>query len=237
MNRRELFGVCGAVGAGLVAGGQEAIASGHGSTRTSKFMAPASNHHLHFCGIHVAKRDPKIQLITQHYCGPCGDEMHQCLLFDSLEKDAKLLGVEYIVSDRLYRELPETEKRFWHPHTYEVLAGGLISPGMSADDEMTFMKALLTTWGKSWHTWPDPTTDVPLGEPMLMWSLTGDGQDDKRVIAERDKMFGVSTRQIRDKRIAAIGFEVPRVPPPKSLDTVGRQWTASGADRPSPVRQ
>jgi hypothetical protein len=99
---------------------------------------------------------------------------------------------------------------------------------------MKFMKGLLTTWGKTWHTWPDPTTDVPLGEPLLMWSLTGDGQDDKQVVATRDKQFDVSTAQIRESRIAAIGLEVPQVPPPKSLDAIGRQWNASGDDKPTP---
>lgn len=235
MNRRELLGVCGALGAGLTLGSGQAAASGHASMRTKRFMAPVSNHHLHFCGIHIAKKDPKIQLITQHYCGPRGEEMHQCLIFDSLDKNAKLLGVEYIVTDRLYRQLPDEERKLWHPHTYEVLAGGLIAPGMPPDDELKFMKALLTTWGKTWHTWPDPATEVPLGEPLLMWSLTGEGQDDKRVLAKRDQQFGVSTSQIRDRRRAAIGLDIPRVPSPVSVETIGRQWTASGADEPTPI--
>lgn len=29
---------------------------------------------------------------------------------------ARLLGVEYIISERLFNELPEEEKRFWHSH-------------------------------------------------------------------------------------------------------------------------
>jgi Protein of unknown function (DUF1264) len=45
--------------------------------------------------------------------------MHQCLLYDSTEKNARLLGVEYIISDRLYRELPEVEKKYWHPQSIE----------------------------------------------------------------------------------------------------------------------
>jgi hypothetical protein len=237
MNRRQLLQTCGAMGAGLTLGASEAPAAGHGTMRNGRFMAPISNQHLHFCGIHVAKDDPSLQLITQHYCGPYGKEMHQCLIFDSLEKNSKLLGVEYIVSDRVYRQLPDEERKLWHPHTYEVLAGGLIAPGMPAEDESKFMKALLTTWGKTWHTWPDPTTDVPMGEPRLMWSLTGDGQEDRRVIAERDQQFGVSTSQIRERRIASIGFEVPEVPFPESVDTMGRQWTASGPDKPTAIEQ
>ena len=29
---------------------------------------------------------------------------------------ARLIGVEYIISERLFKALPEEEKRFWHSH-------------------------------------------------------------------------------------------------------------------------
>jgi hypothetical protein len=233
MNRRELLGTVGALGSGLSLGGEASAADAHDKSATGKFMAPVGNQHRHFCGIHVAKKDPKIQIVTQHYCGPRGDDMHQCLLYDSLDKNAKLLGVEYIISDKLYRTLPDEEKKYWHPHSYEVLAGGLIAPGMRAEDELAFMKALLTTWGKTWHTWPDPATAVPMGVPLLVWALTGDGQEDKEVVARRDQQFGVNTAAIRRSRVEAIGLEVPQVPSPESLDTIGRQWTARGEDKPT----
>jgi hypothetical protein len=234
MDRREAMGLFGAIGIGAALGSQNAAAQhGEHNAKEGPFMAPITSVHAHFCGIHIAKKNPKFQVIAQHYCGPRGEEMHQCLLFDSMEKNAKLLGVEYIVSDRLYQELPAAEKAFWHPHTYEVLAGGLIAPSMKQEDEMAFMKALITTWGKTWHTWPDPKTDVPIGEPLLMWSLTGDGQDDKNVVAARDKQFGISTSDVREKRIQEIGLEVPQVPQPKSIDEIGRKWTATGEDKPT----
>jgi hypothetical protein len=203
-------------------------------------MAAISNHHLFFCGFHAAKKNPNFQVTTMHYCGMRGEgdhEMHQCLLYDSINPGAKLLGVEYIVSDKLFRSLPEGEKKYWHPHTHEVLGGGLIAPGMADEEEMEFMKYLLTTWGKSWQTWPDPTTAVPLGEPLLMWALTGDGQADTEMVAQRDKQFKVSTAKIQADRVEAIGYAVPQVPPPKSLETIGRQWTASGEDTPTPWKK
>ncbi|HUC21566.1 MAG TPA: DUF1264 domain-containing protein [Streptosporangiaceae bacterium] len=200
-------------------------------------MGPVRNHALFFCGFHVAKNNPEFQVTTMHYCGMRGEgdyEMHQCLLYDSIGAGAKLLGVEYIVPDRAFRSLPDEEKRYWHPHSYEVLGGGLVAPVMSDQAEIDFMTYLLTTWGKSWHTWPDPTTAVPLGEPRLMWSLTGDGQADMELVEERDQLFGVSTAKTQAERVKAIGYEVPQVPPPRSVATVGRQWTASGEDRPTP---
>jgi hypothetical protein len=104
---------------------------------------------------------------------------------------------------------------------------------MKSDDEMKFMKALLTTWGKTWHTWPDPTTAVPMGEPLLMWAVTGDGQVEDKVVAARDKQFNVSITKIREQRGKEIGLEVPNVSLPSSVDDVGRQWTDKGDDKPT----
>ena len=162
--------------------------------------------------------------------------MFQCILFDSTDKNAKLLGVEYIITDKQYRKLPKEEKHYWHPHTYEVLAGGLIAPGMDADMEKKFMANILMTWGKTWHTWPDPKTAVPLGAPLLIWALTGDGQADEKVIAARDAEFKVSTAKIRERRLKEIGLDVPKVSLPKSVEQVGRQWTDDGDDKPTPKK-
>lgn len=205
-----------------------------------KFMGAISNHVNFFCGFHVAKKNPEFQVATMHYCGMRGEgehEMMQCLLYDSATPGAKLLGVEYMVPDKLFRSMPEEEKKYWHPHTYEVLGGQLVAPAMDDEAEIEFMKFLLTTWGKSWHTWPDPASPMPLGEPVLMWAVTGDGQADNAMVAERDKQLGVSTASLQAQRTDSIGYEVPQVPQPRSVSAIGRQWTASGEDRPTPVKK
>jgi hypothetical protein len=226
MNRRELFGTLGAVGAGL---GTLTCTADHGKPG----QTPLSGGHAHFCGIHMAKANPKLQFVTQHYCAAHSGGMFQCVLFDGTGKDAKLVGIEYIISDEAYRKLPDDEKKYWHVHTYEVLGGGLIAPGMEPAKEEEFMKMILTTWGKAWHTWPDPKTAVPMGEPLLIWSLTADGQADKAVIAARDKEFGVDTTAVRNRRIKQLGMEPPKVSVPKDINAVGRQWTDSGDDAPT----
>ncbi|MFO0825094.1 MAG: DUF1264 domain-containing protein [Gemmataceae bacterium] len=141
MDRRELFGAVGAIGAGMTCGA--ASAAPHSDKAGA---SPMTGPHLHFCGIHMAKKNPKLQFITQHYCaahtgGPDGD-IFQCVLFDGTGQNAKLIGVEYLISDAAYRKLPETEKPYWHAHTYEVLGGGLIAPGMQPKDESAFMKVV-----------------------------------------------------------------------------------------------
>jgi len=229
MDRRELFGVVGALGAAGAAN-----ADPHGAKPGA---SPLAGPHLHFCGIHMAKKNPKLQFITQHYCaahtgGPDGD-IFQCVLFDGTGQNAKLVGVEYLISDAAYRKLPDAEKPFWHPHTYEVLGGGLIAPEMEPKDESAFMKIVMTTWGKAWHTWPDPTTAVPTGEPLLIWSVMADGQVDPKLLAERDKQFKVDTDKIREARVKEIGLEPPKVSLPKDFNAIGRQWTDTGEDKPT----
>jgi hypothetical protein len=239
MDRRELFSFMGAAGAGFVIQEGHSHAAPHAAA-TGAPHNPMTGPHAHFCGIHVAKNNPRFQLMAQHYCTAHAghdhdDGLFQCLLFDSTEPNAKLLGVEYIVSHEQYKNLPDDEKKFWHPHTYEVLAGGLIAPEMSAAEEMSFMRQILTTWGKTWHTWPDPATSVPIGEPLLMWALSGDGQVDDEVVRQRDGRFQVSISEIRRRRTRAIGLEVPNVPFPKSNNEIGRQWTPTGPDVPTPL--
>ncbi len=233
MDRRELLGALG--GLGVAPACAVAASSGHGDGKGSD--GPMGQPHLHFCGIHMAKKNPKLQFVTQHYCaahsgGPDGD-VFQCVLFDGTGKNAKLIGIEYLISDAAYRKLPESEKKYWHAHTYEVLGGGLIAPGMEPKEESAFMKVVLTTWGKAWHTWPDPSTAVPVGEPLLIWSLMGDGQVDQKLLAARDKEFKVDTDKIREARVKEFGLKIPQVSPPQNVNAVGRQWTDTGEDKPT----
>jgi hypothetical protein len=241
MNRREIFSLFGAAGTGFVIQAGQSRAASSDAAQGDSLLSPVAGPHAHFCGIHVAKNNPRFQLIAQHYCTAHaghdhGDGLFQCLLFDSTVPNAKLLGVEYIISNEQYKTLPEEEKKYWHPHTYEVLAGGLIAPEMSAAEEIKFMRQILTTWGKTWHTWPDQTTPIPLGEPLLMWALSGDGQIDEAVVRQRDRRFKVSISEIRRRRVREIGFEVPNVPFPKSNSQAGRQWTSAGPDSPTPAK-
>lgn len=237
MDRRELFGALTALGAVPVCGavGEVSAKADHG-----KGGGPMSAPHFHFCGIHMAKTNPKLQFITQHYCaahtGGADGDVFQCTLFDGTGKNAKLIGVEYLISDAAYRKLPEAEKKYWHAHTYEVLGGGLIAPEMTAEEEKTFMKVVMTLWGKAWHTWPDPSTAVPTGEPLLIWSLMGDGQVNPELEAKRDKEFKVDTKKVSAARVKEFGMEPPNVAVPKDLNTIGRMWTNEGDDKPTPKK-
>lgn len=217
--------------------GEQKSAHDHGDAgRNAENWAPVNKMHLYLCAFHVAKEKPGFQVEAHHYCSPqskSGD-LHQCVIYDTRGPNPKLLGTEYIITDEAYQKLPAEEKRFWHPHAYEILSGQLVAPDMPKMGDDIF-PGLINTWGKTWHTWPDPTTDYPTGEPLLMWSANGDGQIDNKLIAKRDAQFNIKTDEIRARR-KFMGFEVPQIPPPKSMSDLGRRWTASGKDEPTKLK-
>lgn len=229
-SRRDLLLGLGATSLASAAAGQ--ALAGHGAASQQGDEKPAVEHlSAYLCAYHIGKANPKFIVEAHHFCSPVHDELHQCVIFDKRGKGARLLGVEYIISDRIYRSLSRQEQKYYHPHTYEVTAGLLIAPDMPPEEETKFLEGLATTWGKTWHTWPDPKTELPLGDPMLMWAVTGDGQLPDGLLAARDAEWNVSTEELK-KRRAHIG-PIPQIPSPTSIDELGRQWTTEGPDRPS----
>lgn len=91
--------------------------------------APAAALDVHLSGFHPLKDDPSHQMHAHHFCRQLNEDLMQCALFDGSTADARLNGIEYIVSARLYATLPAEERRFWHPHNGEILSGQLLAPG------------------------------------------------------------------------------------------------------------
>ena len=131
-----------------------------------------------------------------------GEEFLQCVIYDSDRPDARLIGIEYIISEKLFQTLPEEEKRFWHSHVYEVKSGSLIAPRLPDLAENELMKKLIGTYGKTWHTWQlDRGDQLPLGVPQLMMGFTADGQANPQMIADRDKGYGISSAEKKKARV------------------------------------
>ena len=74
---------------------------------------------------------------AHHFCTHRSTDFHQCIIYDSGELDARLIGIEYIVSEKvrlphsifwhdthigpkMFKDLPQEEKKYWHSHKYEV---------------------------------------------------------------------------------------------------------------------
>jgi hypothetical protein len=85
---------------------------------------------MYLDGFHFAADDMAEQFEAHHFCAALSEEMHQCAIYDGNGDDAKLVGIEYIISKRLFEQLPAEEKALWHSHHYEVKSGQLIMPSV-----------------------------------------------------------------------------------------------------------
>ena len=196
------------------------------TSESTKSAEPGANYppigdiHAHVCGIHFYNGDMNRQIIAEHYCAHRTDEVLQCVIYDSNKPGARLIGIEYIVSAKIFESLPAEEKKLWHSHNYEVKSGVLTAPGMADAAEKDLMKVLIGTYGKTWHTWQvDGDAKLPMGIPQLMMGFTADGQAGAKVLSERDSLYWSSAA----KKIARA--DIPDV----KLDPGADAWQKGSA--------
>jgi len=153
-------------------------------------------------GFHFYNGRPDVQMEAHHYCAILNEEVIQCAIYDGNVADAKLMGVEYIISGALFAGLPEAEKALWHSHVHEVRSGQLVAPGIPEVAEHALMEKLVGTYGKTWHTWhTDQDKRLPLGVPQLMMGFTADGRADPAMVRARDERLGVDSDARKAKRV------------------------------------
>ncbi|OUZ99448.1 Protein of unknown function DUF1264 [Macleaya cordata] len=83
-------------------------------------LKPVKQMQQHVCTFALYSHDMSRQIETHHYITRLNQEFLQCAVYDSDAPTARLIGVEYIVSDRIFEELPPDEQKLWHSHAYEV---------------------------------------------------------------------------------------------------------------------
>lgn len=161
--------------------------------RMAGHFAPVNSIHQHVCGFHFYSGEMNRQLIAHHYCSHINQDVRQCVIYDSDRPDARLIGIEYIISKDLFNKLPDEEKKFWHSHVYEVKSGELIAPGVPDIAEKEVMKELIHTYGKTFHTWQvDRGDPLPIGPPQLMMAFIEDGQLSRELVRQRDNYYNTS---------------------------------------------
>jgi hypothetical protein len=168
--------------------------------------APLGGMDIYLNGFHAARDDATHQMEAHHFCRQVNEDFAQCTLFDGNTKDANLIGIEYIISEKVFDTLPEDERRFWHPHNGEILSGQLVAPGLPAVAEKELMRSKMNSYGKTWHVWntPSPVSGhgdvLPLGNAMLMWSFSREGELDEKFLKDRDARFKINTAEIGKSR-------------------------------------
>ncbi|RKK97663.1 hypothetical protein BFJ70_g1679 [Fusarium oxysporum] len=193
-----------------------------GAAVTQEFR-PVKHICAHLNAFHAYADDPSRFVETNHYCAhlstsltitpiqsltPADEDVRQCLLYDSDEPNARLIGIEYMVTPKLYETLDKEERKLWHSHVYEVKSGMLIMPNRAVPEsawqvaENYEMDQVVQLYGKVYHLWQTDRGDtLPLGEPKLMTSFTADGQFDfEKNVGERDRKFGTDWRVKKEAR-------------------------------------
>lgn len=170
-------------------------------------QAPIGQISMHLVGFHPMKDDPTMQMESHHYCNQVNEDFAQCVLFDSNAPAARLHGVEYIISEKLYATLPDEERPYWHPHNYEILSGQLRAPSLPDAAEDEALERKLNSYGKTWHVWRTGTHGegadaLPLGPPHLAWSFNGDGEAAPELVERRDLRMELDTAAARERRAA-----------------------------------
>lgn len=171
-------------------------------------ITPVQQYDLYLQGFHVARERPAVQGAAHYYCHQMTDEFIQCAIFGGNGRDARLIGVEYIISSHLFQSLTTDEQRLWHPHAYEVQSGLLIAPGLPQKVEHQLMEKLVNTYGKTWYLWQGKeqslpvgyASNLPLGTASIMQGPTTDGQLRPALVEERDRRFNVAVNDLRQQR-------------------------------------
>ena len=163
--------------------------------------SPVSAINMYLNGFHFYADDMGRQIEAHHYCAHVNEEFFQCVIYDGNKSDSRLIGVEYIVSERIFKSLPDEEKALWHSHRHETTSGELVMPGIPQAVEHTAIASLVSTYGKTWHTWQvDKDSSLPVGIPQLMMGFTADGQLKTEMLQNRDKELGINSSDVRKAR-------------------------------------
>ncbi|KAI1467259.1 DUF1264-domain-containing protein [Daldinia caldariorum] len=181
-----------------------------GASMMQEFL-PTKQLCAHLNAFHTYAEEPGRYVEANHYCAHLTEDVRQCILYDSPEPNARLIGIEYMITPKLYETLPPEERKLWHSHVYEVKTGMLTMPGPSAIPgarqawevaETQEMKHVIGLYGKVYHLWQtDRGHALPLGEPKLMTSFTADGQFDfEKAVGDRDRKFGTDWRRNKELR-------------------------------------
>jgi len=178
--------------------------------------SPLKSLDIYLDGFHADTEDPNHQMEAHHFCHQVNEDFAQCALFDGNTRQANLIGIEYIISEALFKSLPGAEKKYWHPHNFEILSGQLMAPGIPEMAEKELMKGKMNSYGKTWHVWNSAPFGqagdlMPFGEPKLEWSFNRDGEALPGLVEQRDQRLKVMSAEQRRQRNELIALAKPQM--------------------------
>ena len=160
---RCLLALALAMAAASPAGGQEAAAP----------ASPAVGFDIHVTAPHVVNGETMGPI--HHFCKPIRPEpvVIQCILFETMDSNAPMTEVEYIVAKSVTRNTIERDdwNDAWHDHAMEIASGRVQVHDMPEEDAAKVAELVSTTDGLIFHLWP-PGSEIPTGEVSIAQAVS-----------------------------------------------------------------
>ena len=156
-----------ALGLALVAA---APASGQGEAAATR---PSLGFDVHVTAPHVVNGETMGPI--HHFCKPIRSEpvVIQCILFETMDANAPMTEVEYIVAKSVTRNQIDRDEwnRAWHDHATEIASGRVQVHDMPPEEATKIAELVSTTDGLIFHLWP-PGSDIPTGEVSIAQAVS-----------------------------------------------------------------
>ncbi|XAR66617.1 hypothetical protein NMG60_11012905 [Bertholletia excelsa] len=175
-------------------------------------LKPVKQTKQHACTFALYSHDMTRQIETHHFITRLNQDFLQCAVYDSNDAHARLIGIEYIISDSIFETLPTEEQklctlmrtRFCNFSSFWIKLGLWVNPGVPEMVMKTEMENLAKTYGKFWCTWQvDRGDKLPLGAPALVMSpqAVSEGIVRPDLIEKRNIKYNVSIEALKASRV------------------------------------
>ncbi|HYO47750.1 MAG TPA: DUF1264 domain-containing protein [Gemmatimonadota bacterium] len=156
--------------------------------------SPALGFGIHVTAPHVVNGE--VMGPIHHFCKPIRPEpvVIQCILFDTMEPNAPMTEVEYIVAKSVTRNSIAREEwnRAWHDHATEIASGRVQVHDMPAEEAAKVAELVSTTDGLIFHLWPSGS-DIPTGEVSIAQAVSHVALSEEEFEAQRSALGPTTT--------------------------------------------
>jgi len=161
---------------------------------------PVKSFKQHLAAVYFVAGDLNRQVLLHSYLNSFNEEFGHALLYDGERSDSKLVGIQYIISERVFLTLPEVEKKLWHSFHYMVKNGLIVAPSLPSVAEQPLMTHLATCYGKTFLFWDTTVSPLPYGIPQMMMSFTSEGQVNEMYVKQLYADADVNPSSLLKKR-------------------------------------
>ncbi len=105
--------------------------------------------------------------IAHHFCKQVKGGMFECQLYESDDKDARLVGVETVVDTNTWEGFDDSEQALWHYHKEEIPKINAKLPDLSDEEAAKVVETLNETYGKVYLLWDPTVNELPIGNPSI----------------------------------------------------------------------